>query len=269
MKLGTLAFGLAILVLPALANAQLAAPNADGISAGHTHLYVNDVAISREYWRKFGLVEVQSDKLKNLFSVPGMYVLLREQTPLLGSGQTSANHIAFSVKSYAEYKARLLELGAKIILDKQDPPGQILADLPDGVRVEFIGDPGQSETIKFHHTHLQALDVNSLRDWYVKVFGAEAGERAGMQSAVIPGGRIDFLVARGEAPKPSKGNAIDHIGFEVVSMDAFKAKLDKLGIKFDRGPEKRDDLGLTIAFITDPVGTNIEITQGLALVGKK
>lgn len=33
--------------------------------------------------------------------------------------------------------------------------------------------------------------------------------------------------------------------------------------KFDRGPERRDDINLTIGFITDPVGTSIEITEGL------
>jgi len=268
MKLRTLAFGLVIFVLPVLANAQLSAPNADGVSAGHTHMYVADVAKSREYWLSFGLTEVKSDKIKNAFSAPGMLVMLREQAPVLPSGQTSANHIAFSVKNYAEYKAKLVAMGAKIMLDKADT-GQILADLPDGVRVEFLAMPDQVETIKFHHSHVQTLDVNSLRDWYVKVFGAEVGERAGMPSAVIPGGRVDFLAARGEAPKASKGNAIDHFGFEVASMDAFKTKMDKLGIKFDRAPEKRDDLGLTIAFIIDPVGTNIEITQGLAAVAKK
>lgn len=268
MKLRVLALATVLIVLSGIASAQLSAPNAEGVSAGHTHLYIADLAKSREYWLNFGLTEVKSDKIKNAFSAPGMLVLLREQAPVLPSGQTSANHIAFSVKSYDVYKAKLVAMGAKLVLDKADT-GQILADLPDGVRVEFLTDPAQTETIKFHHSHVQTLDVNGVRDWYVKVFGAEAGERAGMVSAVIPGGRVDFLAARGDAPKASKGNAIDHFGFEVASMDAFKAKMDKLGIKFDRAPEKRDDLGLTIAFIVDPVGTNIEITQGLAAVAKK
>jgi Predicted dioxygenase of extradiol dioxygenase family len=72
------------------------------------------------------------------------------------------------------------------------------------------------------------------------------------------------IAARGATPKPSQGAAIDHIGFEVTDMNAFAAKMERLGIKFDRPPERRDDINLTIAFITDPVGTYIEITQGLA-----
>ena len=46
-------------------------------------------------------------------------------------------------------------------------------------------------------------------------------------------------------------------------MAAFKAKMDSMGIAFNRGPERIDDINLTIAFITDPVGTYIEITEGL------
>jgi catechol 2,3-dioxygenase-like lactoylglutathione lyase family enzyme len=115
----------------------------------------------------------------------------------------------------------------------------------------------------FHHTHLAAVDQAGLRDWYVKVFGADVGERNGMPSAVVPGGRVDVLAATGAAPVPTQGSAIDHIGFEVTDMAAFAAKMEKLGITFDRAPERRDDINLTIAFITDPVGTYIEITEGL------
>ena len=95
------------------------------------------------------------------------------------------------------------------------------------------------------------------------VFGAEIGERRGLPSAVIPGGRVDIIPARDGAPAGRQGNAIDHIGFEVTDMAAFKAKMDRMGIAFAREPERRVDINLSIAFITDPVGTSIEITEGL------
>jgi catechol 2,3-dioxygenase-like lactoylglutathione lyase family enzyme len=107
------------------------------------------------------------------------------------------------------------------------------------------------------------VDQPALRDWYVKTFGGEVGERNGMPSAVIPGGRVDMIASRGGPAKPSSGNAIDHIGFEVTDMKAFATKMEQLGIKFDRAPQRRDELNLTIAFISDPVGTSIEITEGL------
>jgi len=251
----------AILGLSNMAIAQLVAPNAAGVSAGHTHLAVPDLAKAREIWKSFGGVEKASGRIQML-QFPGIDILFAERAPGLPSGQTSANHIGFSVNNYADYKAKLDAVGATYVLDNAET-GQILADLPDGVRIEFVLNKDQIEPIVFHHTHVAAVDQAGLRDWYIKVFGADIGERNGMPSAVIPGGRVDVLAVRGEAPMGSQGNAIDHIGFEVTSMDAFAAKMATLGIMFNRAPEHIDAINLTIAFITDPVGTYIEITEGL------
>ncbi len=261
MKTYKLAGLAAALLLCATAQAQLAAPNASGFSAGHTHLIVPDVAKHREIWKSLGAVEKSSGRLQ-LLGFPGMYILLREGTPALPSAQTSANHIGFSVNDYAAIKAKLDAIGVTYDIDNQEG-NQILAVLPDGVRIEFAIDTAQAEPIVFHHTHIAALDGAALQKWYVDVFGADVGERRGLPSAVVPGGRVDFLPARETAPAGSQGSAIDHIGFEVTDMAAFKAKMDSMGITFNRGPERVDDINLTIGFITDPVGTYIEITEGL------
>jgi catechol 2,3-dioxygenase-like lactoylglutathione lyase family enzyme len=241
--------------------AQLPAPNAEGISTGHTHLTVAKLAESREFWLSLGAVEKSSGRLQ-LLSFPGMYILLREAEPSAPASATSANHIAFSIKDYAGYKAKMDAAGATYVLDNPEG-GQMLADLPSGMRLEFLVNASQAEEIVFHHTHLAAIDQAALRDWYVEVFGAEVGERNGMPSAVVPGGRVDVLAVNGEAPSPTQGSAIDHIGFEVADMAAFAAKMERMGIPFNRGPERVDAINLTIAFITDPVGTYIEITEGL------
>ncbi|MGV3591162.1 MAG: VOC family protein [Gammaproteobacteria bacterium] len=261
MKPGTLAGFAALLLFGVEAQAQLAAPNAEGVSAGHTHLVVTDVAKHREIWKSLGAVEKSSGRLQ-LLGFPGMYILLREGMPARPSIETSANHIGFSVNSYAGIKAKLDAIGVTYAVDNE-AGNQVIADLPDGLRVEFAIDTAQAEPIVFHHTHLAALDAAALQKWYVDVFGAELGERRGLPSAVIPGGRVDILPARDTAPAGTQGTAIDHIGFEVADMAAFKAKMDSMGIPFAREPERRDDINLTIAFITDPVGTYIEITEGL------
>jgi catechol 2,3-dioxygenase-like lactoylglutathione lyase family enzyme len=252
----------ALFALASAAQAQiLPAPNAEGVSTGHTHLAVPDAAKHREIWKSFGAVEHTSGRLQ-LLGFPGMYILLAEREPTAPSGETTANHIAFSVQNYAVIKEKLEAAGATYVVDNAET-GQILADLPDGVRVEFLVIADQAEPIVFHHTHLAAMDQAGLRDWYIEVFGAEVGERNGMPSAVIPGGRVDVLAARDGNPKPTQGAAIDHIGFEVADMAAFAAKMARMGIPFSRGPERVDAINLTIAFITDPVGTYIEITEGL------
>jgi catechol 2,3-dioxygenase-like lactoylglutathione lyase family enzyme len=246
--------------LPALA--QLPAPNAAGVSTGHTHLVVPDVEAARTFWKAMGAVEKSSGRLQ-LLQFPGMYILLREGEPTAPSVTTTANHIGFMVKDYLHYKQVVLNAGATIFFEDPET-GQVLADLPWGLRVEFAQDAEQDEPIIFHHTHLSAADIEGLRDWYLQVFGADAGERRGLPSALVPGGRVDFMPARGEVPAPSQGSAIDHIGFEVADMAEFAARMEQLGVIFNRAPERRDDINLTIAFITDPAGTYIEITEGLA-----
>jgi hypothetical protein len=83
-----------------------------------------------------------------------------------------------------------------------------------------------------------------------------------LPSALVPGGRVDFLPAR-EAPRASRGAAIDHIGFEVADLAALAAHLKERGVAFDREPQRIDAINLSIAFITDPAGVYIELTEGL------
>ena len=253
------------LLLPAASTfAQLPAPNAAGVSTGHVHLIVPDAARHREIWTSLGGVVKASGTLE-VIEFPGMYVLLREAEPEAPSTATSANHIGFTVRDYPDYRARLEAVGATFFFENAET-GQILADLPDGVRVEIATDAEQSAPIVFHHIHLAAADVEALRQWYVEVFSAEAGERRGLPSAVVPGGRVEMLPAQGDSPRGTQGAAIDHIGFEVADMDAFAAHAAALGVEFDLAPRTIDAIGLTIAFITDPVGTYIEITEGLAAI---
>jgi hypothetical protein len=44
----------------------------------------------------------------------------------------------------------------------------------------------------------------------------------------------------------------------------FCQKLEANGIKLDRPVTELPKLGLTVAFLTDPWGTKIELTEGLA-----
>ena len=92
----------------------------------------------------------------------------------------------------------------------------------------------------------------------------------------LPGGIVDFLGVGGRGgknkdgstpapPAGTKGRYLDHIGFEVKDLDAFAKKLEADGVKFDMAPrDMTKQFGLKIAFITDPFGTYIELTEGLS-----
>lgn len=251
-----------MLALAPIGDAQLSAPNGAGVSTGHVHFTAPDRERHHAIWTALGGELVTSGDLI-LLRFPGTYILVREGEPVAASSTTSANHIGFSIRDYSAYKATLESVGATVVFESEEN-GQIIADLPDGVRLEFLTDDNQSEPIVFHHIHLAAADPAALRDWYVELFGATSGERRGLPSAIVPGGRVDVLPARGDAPQGSRGAALDHIGFEVTDMDAFAERVERLGIEFDVAPRHVESIGLTIAFLTDPVGTYIEITEGLA-----
>jgi hypothetical protein len=55
------------------------------------------------------------------------------------------------------------------------------------------------------------------------------------------------------------------MGFEVKNIEAFVAKLQTAGIKTDAAIRNSANAsGLRIVYITDPWGTEIEITEGMA-----
>jgi hypothetical protein len=62
------------------------------------------------------------------------------------------------------------------------------------------------------------------------------------------------------AQAPTTGRILDHIGFDVKDLKAFIKTLEASNIKLDR-PYTVNDIGVGIAFITDPWGTYIEINE--------
>ena len=56
---------------------------------------------------------------------------------------------------------------------------------------------------------------------------------------------------------------LDHIGFEVVNLEEFCRQLAAKGIVFDM-PYAKNPMGFGSAFLTDPWGTYIELTEGLS-----
>ena len=83
-------------------------------------------------------------------------------------------------------------------------------------------------------------------------------------AAMVPGGEVDFRKADTE-PAATKGRSLDHIGFEVTNLEAYCKKLEAEGVTFDTSYRVVPQLdGLKIAYILDPIGTRIELTEGFA-----
>jgi catechol 2,3-dioxygenase-like lactoylglutathione lyase family enzyme len=255
----------------AFLSAQTAAPNATGISFGHMHLYVADAPATEKV-----LTDVLSGTVVNFgtlkaIKTPGAYIVVGSRAKSDGGSKGSAiDHIGYSVKNYADTIAKAKAAGLAVQELGREGAGQSFVTLPGDVILELAEDANIAAPAVFTHYHMMATDQDGLREWYLKTFGATVGERRkGLKGAMIPGGIVDFLAngGKGKAPAPlapSKGRTLDHVGFEVKDLKSFIEKLKADGIKMDRDYEDLSGkIGLKIAFITDPNGGYIELTEGL------
>jgi predicted enzyme related to lactoylglutathione lyase len=84
-----------------------------------------------------------------------------------------------------------------------------------------------------------------------------------IQSADLPAVNLSFS----GSPKPTaptKGRSLDHIGFDVTNIEALVAHLEANGIRIEAPVRTVPGTKVKIAFLTDPWGTYIELTEGLS-----
>ena len=264
---GALAF---LAILPTTtAWAQLADPGSVGVAMGHVHLAVQDVDATKKFWLKLGGTPIKLGANEGV-KFPGVLVLIRKaMDPPAGTVGSVVNHIGFLVPNVAETRAKWQSAG--LIMEPPNPANakQIYVHTPDDlVRIEILEDAMQTVPIKFHHVHFFVADaggtnsVLAMQAWYAKTFGAKPGKRGQFEAADLPGVNLTF--AKSDTPTVgTKGRALDHIGFEIKDLQAFCKKAEAAGIKFDMPYTPRPDLGIALAFITDPWGTYIELNEGL------
>ena len=251
---------LSAFLLGAPAFAQLAAPNAAGVSMGHVHIKSRDMEAQRKLW-----VDVLGGKPGKLGPMetakfPGVLVLYEKGEPTGGTVGSVVNHIGFQVRDLKGTLAKASAAGVQ--LETWTNPGTFLAG-PDAVRIELMENAALTGPVAFHHVHFFDTASTDTQAWYVKTFDAKAGRRANFEAADLPGVNLTFTVSPTGATAGTKGRALDHIGFEVRGLEAFAKKLEAQGVKFDRPYQNIPALGVAIAFFTDPFGTYVELTEGL------
>src|SRR5881409_611391 len=101
-----------------------------------------------------------------------------------------------------------------------------------------------------------------MQAWCAKTFGAAPRTGGAFPSATLPGVQLNFSPST-DPVVGTQGRALDHVGFEVKNLEEFCKKLEAQGIKLERPYTKVAALNIAIAFIKDPWGTYIELTEGL------
>jgi catechol 2,3-dioxygenase-like lactoylglutathione lyase family enzyme len=244
------------------------------VSMGHHHMNTGNLEASRHFWELIGARPVKFGK-SEVMKLPDLLIFFREQEPTGGTKGTTVNHIGIRLRDVRAKVDELRKAGVPIVTQQEmpgakedvyfnEPQKTYLAYVmsPDGTKVELFEDPSAPLPAANHHIHFAAPDVAAMKAWYVDTFGAEPGTRGGMEAAQLPGVNLTFSPAAGEVTG-TKGRAIDHIGFEVKGLKAFCEQLEKKGIKLDRPYSELPDMGIALAFLTDPWGTYIELTEGL------
>jgi catechol 2,3-dioxygenase-like lactoylglutathione lyase family enzyme len=241
--------------------AQLAPAGDAGVVMGHLHLTVRNVEAHRAFWSALGGTAVQNGPLA-LIQFPGTFVMLRQAEPTGGTVGSTINHVGFLVKDIQSWIAKWQAAGLTIE-QPQPRPTQLYLVAPDDVRVEILEDKTIDAPLKMHHVHFYTVSPPDAQTWYAKTFGAVPGKRGQFDAADLPGVNLTF--AKAETPTvATKGRSLDHIGFEVKGLEAFCTKLEAAGIKLDRPYTKIPNSTTAIAFLTDPWGTYIELTENLA-----
>jgi catechol 2,3-dioxygenase-like lactoylglutathione lyase family enzyme len=178
------------------------------------------------------------------------------------------NHLGFVWKDLPAAKTKWQAAGYKIEESGDPSHGYILG--PDGIRLEFSGDPSLQTPVKINHIHLYPQDAPAMKAWYAKILGGVAGKctRTGAPDGTdcvdVPG--VSLAVSQGETKlDPTAGRSLDHIGFEVKDLPEFLKRMEAEGVNITQGLTASQFVSkMRVAFITDPWGTKMEITEGIA-----
>jgi catechol 2,3-dioxygenase-like lactoylglutathione lyase family enzyme len=268
-------------ILPQLSFAQLIATGP--VTNGHHHFNAGDIDEHMRFW-----VDTLGGKAGTfggnapIAIFPNALIFMRDQEPTAGMIGSTVNHVAFSVTDLRATVDRVVAAGYSMITESEAPAGvEVVDDIgviagdgpvtgiayvlgPEGIKVEVLEMPAQSEAIASHHIHFFGEDAEAMRAWYIDVFGAV--ERPGSVNSIIgadlPGLGLSFT-GGASGMSATTGRVLDHIGFEVENLEAFTRELEAKGITLSVPYRKVEALGLAIAFVTDPWGTYIELTEGL------
>lgn len=284
MRTCLLALVSSALLLPVPATAQLLAAKDGPVAYGHHHINASDVAAHRKFWVDGlgGAPVTLGTSPAVVIKFPNVLVFLTARAATGGTKGTVVNHVGFEVPNLRAALDRVAASGTPIVTQAEAPAsskiengiatnaaGGRLAYVmgPDDTKVELIENTAVTHPIVMHHIHWAAPDVAAMKAWYVQMLGAKPGRRGTFEAGDLPGVNLTFGGApAGESPVSTKGRALDHIGFEVRNLEQFVKDLEAKGVKFDRPYTKVAALNIAIAFFTDPWGTYVELTEGLAAV---
>ena len=275
----TRAFAIVLLLAAATTARAQVVPAGNPIVYGHHHVAASDIEAHKKFFATTlgGVAMKFGANNADIVKFPGVLVFFRAQKPTGGTKGTTVNHIGFSVPDLRATVDKVKAAGYPMITQSEVAATQEVKDDiaataggggiafvmgPDDVKVELVQVRTQTQPIALHHVHFFGQQNAEMRAWYEKVFGGKPRQGGAFLVADLPGVALNFTQSP-EATVGTSGRAMDHIGFEVKGLEAFTKSLEAQGIKLTVPYRSVAALNLSIAFINDPWGTSIELTEGL------
>jgi catechol 2,3-dioxygenase-like lactoylglutathione lyase family enzyme len=209
-------------------------------------------------------------------------IFLREQPPTGPTRGTTFDHIGFAVPDVPALTAKVVAAGYELTVGREPAPGETASPPtagnygrfayllgPDGVKVELVTNEAEdAPPIKHHHVHFVNREFVAMQQWYMRAFNAKLrpGQTDFFIGADLPG--VGYMLnffswLPEEDVVGTSGRAVDHVGFEVRDLEMFCEELEAKGIELSAPYRYDEEIGIGFAFLTDPWGTVIELTEGL------
>jgi len=257
------------------------------VVVGHFHLNVTSFDAHKKFWvdtlggtaAKFGAIDI--------VKFPDVVLFFHVQKPTGPTRGTAFDHIGFAVPDVPALTTKVVANGYQLTTGREPAPGQAAAAAsgtqapygrfsylvgPDGAKVELVTSmEPNANPIAYHHVHFINKQYVEMQQWYMKAFNAtlRPGQTDFFIGADLPGVGYSLNFFRWEGDQsithvPTKGRVVDHVGFDVSDLEAFCRQLESKGIKL-AAPYRKDPAlnNLGTAFMTDPWGVSIELTEGL------
>jgi catechol 2,3-dioxygenase-like lactoylglutathione lyase family enzyme len=256
------------------------------VVVGHFHLNVTSLDAHKKFWvdtlggtaAKFGAIDV--------VRFPNVFLFFHIQKPAGPTRGTAFDHIGFAVPDVPALTTKVVANGYQLTTGREPAPGQAAAASgtqapygrfsyllgPDGAKVELVTNmEPDAKPIAYHHVHFINKQYVEMQQWYMKAFNStlRPGQTDFFIGADLPGVGYMLNFFRWEGDQSithvgTAGRVYDHVGFEVKNLEAFCKALEAKGIKLAAPYHKLPALNnIGSAFITDPWGTSIELTEGL------
>jgi catechol 2,3-dioxygenase-like lactoylglutathione lyase family enzyme len=252
------------------------------VIVGHYHLNVTSVDAHKRFWVDTLGGEAVRLGPNEVIRFPDAFIFLREQPPTGPTRGTTFDHIGFAVPDVPALTARVVAAGYGLTVGREPAPGETASPPtagnygrfayllgPDGVKVELVTNEAEdAPPIKHHHVHFVNREFVAMQQWYMRAFNAtlRPGQTDFFIGADLPG--VGYMLnffswLPEEDVVGTSGRAVDHVGFEVRDLEMFCEELEAKGIELSAPYRYDEEIGIGFAFLTDPWGTVIELTEGL------